>query len=173
MKVSCLKIKITCIISDLESNFGIFRKINRSISNYENKYPNLISKDSPSQRVGFQPLKEFGNEKHKIPMLSLSNVFTEDELYNYFEKQKKIFDLSLESESFTVEPKLDGLAINLQYVDCYLDKALTRGDGFTGEDVTQNVKTISSIPLKLRGKLIPDFIEVRGEIFILLSLIHI
>ena len=73
----------------------------------------------------------------------------------------------MESESFTVEPKLDGLAINLQYVDGYLDKALTRGDGFTGEDVTQNVKTISSIPLKLRGKLIPDFIEVRGEIFIL------
>ena len=100
-------------------------------------------------------------------MLSLSNLFSEDELYNYFEKQKKIFDLSLESESFTVEPKLDGLAINLQYVDGYLDKALTRGDGFTGEDVTQNVKTISSIPLKLRGKLIPDFIEVRGEIFIL------
>ena len=139
----------------------------RELLNYENKYPNLISKDSPSQRVGFQPLKEFGNEKHKIPMLSLSNVFTEDELFNYFEKQKKIFDFSLESESFTVEPKLDGLAINLQYVDGYLDKALTRGDGFTGEDVTQNVKTISSIPLKLRGKLIPDFIEVRGEIFIL------
>lgn len=130
----------------------------------EQEHPALITPDSPTQRVGEQPLKSFSQVTHRVPMLSLDNVFSEDELKAFF---KRIHDrLERDDElEFNAEPKLDGLAVSLVYEIGLFIQAATRGDGATGEDVTQNVKTIHSVPLRLTGKGYPGLLEVRGEIF--------
>lgn len=141
-----------------------YDRLYRELQQLEQKYPDLISPDSPTQRVGERPLESFSQLTHRIPMLSLDNVFSKDELEAFF---KRIHDrLELEDElEFNAEPKLDGLAVSLIYENGLLEQAATRGDGTTGEDVTLNVRTIHAVPLRLSGKGYPDLLEVRGEIY--------
>ena len=119
----------------------------RKLEELEKQYPELITEDSPTQRVGMLSNSAFNQVSHKKQMLSLSNVFHEDELAA-FDKRIKT-DLGVESINYAVEPKFDGLAIALIYEGGFFSLGATRGDGFTGEDVTHNLKTIKSIPLKL------------------------
>ena len=141
-----------------------YDRLYRELQQLEKQHPELITPDSPTQRVGEQPLKSFSQVTHRIPMLSLDNVFSEDELAAF---ARRIHDrLGREEElDFNAEPKLDGLAVALVYEHGLFVQAATRGDGTTGEDVTRNVKTIHSVPLRLTGKGYPDLLEVRGEVF--------
>jgi len=131
----------------------------------EKLFPELLTKDSPTQRVGGQALTSFSQIQHKIPMLSLDNVFDEDSLKAF---DKRIKDrINLDSKAlikYSCEPKLDGLAVSLRYESGILVSASTRGDGQIGEDITNNARTIGSIPLKLLGKKYPAVLEVRGEV---------
>ena len=129
----------------------------------EHEYPELVTRDSPTQRVGEQPLSEFPEVTHEIPMLSLDNAFNNEDLEAF---DKRVRDrLELAEVNYTAEVKLDGLAISLLYRDGKLVRAATRGDGTTGEDVTSNIRTIKSIPLALRTTGFPAGLEVRGEVF--------
>ena len=132
----------------------------------EDLFPDLVTQDSPTQRVGAEPLDKFETVDHKQQMLSLNNVFHLKDLGLYMERIEKKLIIDSKKLQFSVEPKLDGLAINLLYIDGILDIAATRGDGSKGENVTKNIKTIKSIPLKLLGNNIPATIEIRGEVFI-------
>ena len=127
----------------------------------EHKYPELVTQDSPTQRVAERPLSEFSEVTHEIPMLSLDNAFNNEELFAF---DKRIRDrLELAEIHYTAEVKLDGLAISLLYNDGKLVRAATRGDGTTGEDVTSNIRTIKSIPLALRETVFPARLEVREK----------
>ncbi len=146
------------IISDAE-----YDRLFRELQTLETQYPQMISTDSPTQRVGVKPLTEFSEAKHLIPMLSLDNAFSTEDVEQF---ERRVLQ-RLERESlveFVCEPKLDGVAISLIYENGLLVRGATRGDGSTGEDITQNVRTISTIPLKLHAKNPPDLLEVRGEI---------
>ena len=141
-----------------------YDRLFRQLQQLETDYPELKTADSPTQRVGAAPLTVFSEIKHVIPMLSLSNAFSEEELIAF---DKRIHD-RLENDQpieYACEPKLDGLAISLVYENGLLVRAATRGDGFTGENVTQNIKTIKKIPLKLKEKDYPEILEVRGEVY--------
>ncbi len=143
-----------------------FDKLFRELQSLEQRYPDLITPDSPTQRVGAEPLKEFGEVQHQIPMLSLGNAMDEEEVHNFGRRVAEFLKESdIEHIEYTAEPKLDGLAISIVYENGHLVQAATRGDGFTGEDVTQNVRTIKSVPLKLVGKNYPRLLEVRGEVY--------
>ena len=130
----------------------------------EKKHPKLITYDSPTQRVGSKPLTAFDQIQHQIPMLSLDNVFSEEALLSFYQRLQDRLNNEDEIE-LIAEPKLDGLAISLRYEKGELIYAATRGDGSTGENVTQNVRTMQSVPLRLLGKKFPDVLEVRGEVF--------
>ena len=130
----------------------------------EAEHPELVSADSPTQRVGAKPLSAFGEVKHEVPMLSLDNAFDDDEVGEFDRRVRE--KLEIEAVDYTAEPKLDGLAVSLLYEDGVLVRGATRGDGSSGEDITQNVRTIQSIPLKLLGRGYPKRLEVRGEVFI-------
>jgi len=132
----------------------------------EAEHPSLISQDSPSQRVGSAPLKKFNTVNHKIQMLSLNNVFDISDLKLYMERIEKKINIPYCDIKFSSELKLDGLAINLLYKKGILVIAATRGDGLTGENVTENIRTIKTIPLRLQGSNYPESIEIRGEVFI-------
>jgi DNA ligase (NAD+) len=135
----------------------------RQLQELERHYPELITPDSPTQRVGGTPRRELGAVRHAIPMLSLDNAFTEDEVREF---DRRIRDrLKLARVRYTAEPKLDGLAVSLIYEAGILVCAATRGDGRTGEDVTPNVRTIRSVPLRLLGGDYPQLLEVRGEVY--------
>ena len=150
------------IISD--EDFDILKK---KILEIENKYKILKNEFSPSVSVGFKPSKNFKKVKHKVPMLSLGNAFNEEDLKNF---EKKIINfLSLKEMdiiSYSAEPKIDGISASLIYTNGRFIKGLSRGDGIEGEDITQNLKTISDIPLKVATKNFPDEIDIRGEVFI-------
>ncbi len=141
-----------------------YDRLYRQLQALEAQAPELITVDSPTQRVGDKPLEGFTQIKHEIPMLSLDNVFNEDELNEFNKRILQRLD-SEEDILFAAEPKLDGLAISLLYEDGLLVRAGTRGDGSTGENVTQNIRTIHSIPLRLLGDNIPRLLDVRGEVF--------
>ena len=130
----------------------------------ESQYPELITPDSPTQRVGAAPLSAFATVQHEMPMLSLDNAFSDDELINF---NRRIQDRLKHTDhiEFACEVKLDGIAVSLLYRDGILVRGATRGDGARGEDITQNVRTIDSIPLRLRGTGFPAVLEVRGEIY--------
>lgn len=147
------------VIADVE-----YDKLMQELIKLENQYPELSIKNSPTKRVGAAPLEYFEPATHRVPMLSLGNVFSADEL-DAFVKRTKSKDQFSQSIQFVCEPKLDGLAISLLYEDGRLVRAATRGDGKTGEDVTANVRTIRQVPLRLRGDNTPKRLEVRGEIF--------
>ena len=146
------------LISDAEYD-ALFQELLQ----IENNNPDLITQDSPSQRVGASPVASLKSVEHKVPMLSLGNAFSSDDFYDFDEKIREKTGLSV--VEYSCEPKLDGLAINLLYKDGLLVKAATRGDGRVGEDVTHNVKTIRDVPLMLSGNGFPDEFEVRGEVY--------
>jgi len=143
-----------------------YDRLFRRLVELEGKYPELVSPDSPTQRVGAAPLEEFGSVRHMFPMLSLNNAFEAAELREFDRRVKTFADLPQdEVVTYVAELKIDGLATCLRYEDGLLASAATRGDGMVGEDVTQNVKTIKTIPLRwLRGAL-PGTVEVRGEVY--------
>ncbi len=123
--------------------------------------PDLITPDSPTQRVGGQPLENFKKVIHVVPMLSLENIFSEEELFSF---DKRVREIVGDSVEYVVEKKIDGLSVSLEYENGIFIRGSTRGDGFVGEDVTANLKTIRSIPLILKERIL--FLEVRGEVFI-------
>lgn len=136
----------------------------RHLQALEQAHPELVTLDSPTQRVGASPHTAFSSIQHRVPMLSLDNAFSDTEVLAF---EKRIQD-RLQNNTpleFCCEPKLDGLAVNLTYENGLLTHAATRGDGTTGEDITDNIKTIRMVPLRLRGKSTPRFIEARGEVF--------
>ncbi len=135
------------------------------LDSLEKKYPKYLSQDSPTQRVGGKPLSEFGNIQHSFPMLSLANAMDENEINEFGKRIKKFLEINNDIE-YIAEPKLDGLAVELVYEKGQFSHGSTRGDGNIGEDITSNLKTIKAIPLSLQGSLIPDLLEVRGEVFI-------
>ena len=151
------------IISDIE-----YDTLLRELDTLETKRPDLITTDSPTQRVGAAPLAAFTSVEHSIPMLSLENAMNSDELIAYYDRTKKGLG-EIGDIQFAAEPKLDGIGVELIYQDGSLIRGLTRGDGTMGEDITQNIKTIRSIPLALRNdkRNFPNLLEVRGEVFML------
>lgn len=131
----------------------------------EQAHPELVTADSPSQRVGGAPLGEFSQVQHELPMLSLDNAFSREDMEAFYRRLCERLGGPAEPLELACEPKLDGIAVSLLYVDGKLVRGATRGDGRTGEDITQNVRTIASIPLRLRGSGYPPRLEVRGEIY--------
>lgn len=150
------------IISD-----GEYDKLLKELELIENKYPEYIIPESPTQRIGAQPIDSFGTVRHRITMMSLANAMSEDELKAFDERLKKKLN-SPEEIEYVIEPKLDGLAVELIYENGIFVNGSTRGDGNTGEEITSNLKTINSIPLILRDDIVPlpGLVEVRGEVFI-------
>jgi DNA ligase (NAD+) len=145
-----------------------YDKLMRKLIELEKKHPELITHDSPTQRVGGQTLKEFRQIKHKKPMLSLANTYTKEEILDF---DKKIADVIDEPYEFVTELKFDGVSLGLVYENAVLKYGVTRGDGFNGDNITQNIKTIKTIPLrandvKYQGKKLMNF-EVRGEVYML------
>ncbi|WP_425220752.1 NAD-dependent DNA ligase LigA [Pseudomonas sp.] len=139
----------------------------------EAEHPDLITPDSPTQRVGGAPASGFGEVKHEVPMLSLGNAFAEQDMLDFDRRVREGLDLPAgdlfgggAEVEYCCEPKLDGLAVSLLYENGVLVRGATRGDGATGEDISTNVRTIRNIPLKLRGEGWPAVLEVRGEVFI-------
>ena len=139
----------------------------RELESLEKDNPELIQSSSPTQRVGHPIKSGFQNYNHSIPMLSLSNAINEQEIYDFNQRINKW--LEQKSTSYIAEPKIDGLGVSLIYENGNLVRALTRGDGYTGEDITHNIKTINAVPMVLRGSNHPNFLEIRGEIFMLKS----
>ena len=131
----------------------------------ESAHPELITADSPTQRVGAKPLSGFAQIRHEIPMLSLDNAFSDDEFYAFVKRIEDRLIRLPEPLTFCCEPKLDGLAVSILYVNGVLTQAATRGDGTTGEDITANIRTIRNIPLQLLMDNPPVRLEVRGEVF--------
>jgi DNA ligase (NAD+) len=150
-------------ITDIE-----YDNLFRSLIDFENKNPSFVTSDSPTQRVGITPSSGFTTYTHKKQMLSLSNVFSKDELDEFFVRLKKRLP-DINEFDILCEPKMDGAAVSLIYKDGILVKGVTRGDGSIGEDITSNIKTIKTIPQKtlLTNKLTtPNYLEIRGEVFI-------
>lgn len=154
------------ILDDPTISDGEFDILLNELEKLENINPDLITLDSPTQRVGSTPIAEFGTIDHRIPMLSLANAMNEDELVAFDKRMQK--GLNHEFIEYMAEPKLDGLGVELVYEDGLFVYGSTRGDGFTGEDITHNLKTIRGVPLSLRTQEIahPSLLEVRGEVFI-------
>jgi len=143
-----------------------YDRLYHELLDLEKEYPDLITPDSPSQRVGGEPLKAFKPVQHIRPMLSLDNTYSQEELREFVNRVQRI--LPKEKLDWVVEPKVDGVAINLRYEKGVFTCGATRGDGTTGDDITSNLKTIRSIPQRLRaaGQSAPDLLEVRGEVFL-------
>lgn len=146
------------VVSDAE-----YDRMFRELQALEAEYPELVTQDSPTQRVGAQPSKAFGQVAHQIPMLSLDNALSEEELTDFDRRVRE--RLQLEQVVYAAEPKLDGLAVSLRYERGVLVTGATRGDGTRGENITHNVRTIGSIPLRLLGSEAPAVLEVRGEVY--------
>ncbi len=152
--------KSTPIITDAQ-----FDKLKKEIVSLEKKYYFLKSKNSPNLNVGYKPTKSFEKYEHKVPMLSLANAFNKDDLINF---EKKIFNYLNKNFkiNYSVEPKIDGISASLTYINKKLVYGVSRGDGKTGEIITENLKTIKDIPLEINNKDFPNNIEIRGEVFI-------
>ena len=144
-----------------------YDKLKKEILDYENKYEFLDNKLSPSKTVGFKPSKVFKKVKHKVPMLSLSNAFDEQDLVNFEKKIKNYLDLKNDYQiEYSTEPKIDGISASLNYINGKLVQGLSRGDGNEGEDITNNLLTIKDIPKEINSKDFPKEIDIRGEVFI-------
>lgn len=141
-----------------------YDRVFQELLNLETQFPHFITPDSPTQRVGGVPLESFSKITHQLPMLSLNNGFNEEDIDDFDRRARE--KLNVETIDYTAEPKIDGLAVSIRYEQGFLIQAATRGDGSVGEDITQNVRTIKCIPLKLlKNKNIPEILEIRGEIF--------
>jgi len=152
------------VLDDPEISDSQYDKLYKELLGLETEYPDLITIDSPTQRVGDKPLDGFNQIQHQLPMLSLDNVFSEEDLIAFNKRCHNRLDSTAIIE-YSAEPKLDGLAISIRYENGLLKQAATRGDGRTGEDVTLNIRTLNSVPLKLLGSDYPSILEVRGEVF--------
>jgi len=146
------------VISDRE-----YDRIYKQLVDLEAQFPDLLTIDSPTQRVGGKPLQAFGQIQHRAPMLSLDNTYSEEEVVNFYKRLTRL--LPDEKIPVVIEPKVDGVAVSVMYEKGRLKYAATRGDGLVGDDITQNVKTIRSVPHQLRGDA-PDIFEVRGEAYL-------
>ena len=146
------------IISDRE-----YDRLYKDLVDLESQFPDLLTPDSPTQRVGGKPLEAFAQIQHRAPMLSLDNTYSEDEVANFYKRITRL--LPNEKIPVVIEPKVDGVAVSVMYEKGRLKYAATRGDGLVGDDITQNVKTIRSVPRQLRGNA-PDVFEVRGEAYL-------
>ena len=142
-----------------------YDRLLRELQRLEAEYPDLVTPDSPTQRVGAEPVKAFGEVRHEVPMLSLDNAFSDEEVADFDRRVRERLGTD-GPVSYAAEPKLDGLAVSILYEDGVLVRGATRGDGATGENVTQNVRTIQSVPLRLLGRGWPKRLEVRGEVII-------
>ena len=140
-----------------------YDRLLRELQSLESQYPELITAQSPTQRVGAVPVEAFGEVVHTVPMLSLANAFEDQELNDFHRRVCERLDV--EEVEYAAEPKLDGLAASIRYEDGLMVSGATRGDGTRGEDVTQNIRTIKAVPLHLRGDNFPRVLEVRGEVF--------
>src|SRR5947199_7095915 len=145
-----------------DADYDALRRRNDAI---EARFPHLVRADSPSRRVGAAPAQKFAKVRHAVPMLSLGNAFSDDEVIEFVERVRRFLRLPQDEKIvFTAEPKIDGLSCTLRYEHGRLTRGATRGDGTEGEDVTPNVRTLADIPKELRGKA-PATCEVRGEVY--------
>lgn len=159
-------------VSDAE-----YDRLMRELKELERRFPALVYPNSPTQRIGSAPLEAFGEFNHDPPMRSLENAIAEAEVYDFQERARRFlrqtYDRDIEKFPWVVEPKLDGLAVELVFLDGWFESGGTRGDGFRGEDITQNLRTIRNIPLRLRsskgGPKVPTFLSVRGEVYLKLE----
>jgi DNA ligase (NAD+) len=149
-------------ISDAE-----YDALRRRLQELEAAHPELVRADSPSKKVGAEPVATFGKIRHDVPMLSLGNAFDEQDVVDFVDRVRRFLNLTqTDALAITAEPKIDGLSISIRYEGGHLVQAATRGDGMEGENVTANVRTISEIPHALKGKGVPDVIDIRGEIYL-------
>jgi len=155
------------VLDDPEISDAEYDRLFRELEALEAQHPELITPDSPTQRVGAKPAESFETYRHTLPMLSLDNALNEEEFLAFDERTKRALGTTAVLE-YVCEPKLDGLAVELVYTNGTLTAGATRGDGFVGENVTQNIKTVKSIPLKLlpHKNVIPNRLEVRGEVIL-------
>jgi DNA ligase (NAD+) len=151
------------VLSDPSVPDSEYDRLMRELRALEAAHPELVDAESPTQRVSGTAAAEFGTVQHSVPMLSLENAFTDEDIVNFDRRARERLHAS-SNIAYSAEPKLDGLAISVLYVDGVFHRAATRGDGVTGEDVTANVRTIRSVPPRLRGKP-PKVLDVRGEVF--------
>jgi DNA ligase (NAD+) len=155
------------VLDDPEVSDAQYDRLMNELKALEEQYPDLITRDSPTQRVGATPVSELDEVVHTTPMLSLDNAFTEEDLLAFDRRVHERLETQQEID-FSAEPKLDGLAVSFRYERGKLRQAATRGDGFRGEDVTHNIRTIKAVPIELRGNA-PELLEVRGEVFMTLA----
>jgi len=149
------------VISDAQ-----YDALRQRLEAIEARFPEIIAPDSPSQRVGAAPSEKFAKVRHRVPMLSLGNAFADEEITDFVDRIRRFLGLDKDADiAFTAEPKLDGLSMSLVYEHGGLAFAATRGDGYEGEDVTANIRTVKSIPARVRAKSFPARFEVRGEVF--------
>src|SRR5207237_2171370 len=146
------------VISDRE-----YDRLYRELLDLEARFPQLVAPDSPTQRVGGKPLQAFAQIEHRLPMLSLDNTYSEDEVANFYKRITRL--LPDDKIPVVIEPKVDGVAVSVMYENGKLKYAATRGDGVVGDDITQNIRTIKSVPHQLRGAA-PNVFEVRGEAYL-------
>src|SRR5919201_6690632 len=145
-------------ISDRE-----YDRLYKELVDLEAKFPEFVTPNSPTQRVGGKPLQAFAQIQHRVPMLSLDNTYSEEEVTNFYKRITRL--LPDEKIPVVVEPKVDGVAVSVMYENGRLKYAATRGDGIVGDDITQDIKTIKSVPHQLRGSA-PKIFEVRGEAYL-------
>jgi DNA ligase (NAD+) len=148
-----------------DADYDVLRQ---RVNAIEAKFPELVTSESPSQKVGAQPSGRFSKVRHAVPMLSLGNAFSDEDVTDFVDRIRRFLKLDAdETPAIVAEPKIDGLSLSLRYEDGELVRAATRGDGFEGEDVTANVRTITDIPHRLKGRNNPAISEVRGEVYML------
>ncbi|MFL5038530.1 MAG: NAD-dependent DNA ligase LigA, partial [Xanthobacteraceae bacterium] len=146
-----------------DADYDALRQRNSEI---EAHFSELIRSDSPSQRVGVAPARGFAKVRHALPMLSLDNAFSDDDVRDFVARIRRFLGLAHDEPIvFTAEPKIDGLSLSIRYEQGRLTSAATRGDGTVGEDVTANVRTLADVPSELRGKAVPAVCEIRGEVY--------
>src|SRR6185295_7512854 len=153
------------VLDDPEIPDAEYDRLLVQLRELENEHPSLVIPESPTQRVGGAPVAAFSQVRHRIPMLSLENAFAREDVVAFDRRVRERLETEREIR-YSCEPKLDGLAVSLTYRKGSLEIASTRGDGSVGEDVTHNIRTIQTVPLRLSGKSFPDVLEVRGEVFI-------
>ena len=154
------------VLDDPDVPDAEYDRLMRELQDLETEYPELVVAESPTQRVGAEPIKGFGTVQHQLPMLSLDNAFEEAELRDFHRRVTERLELEIDAHlQYAAEPKLDGAAVSLLYEDGILVRGATRGDGTRGEEITHNVRTIDAVPLRLRGTGYPKRLEVRGEVF--------
>ncbi len=144
-----------------------YDELRRRVEAIEARFPDLATPESPTQKIGAAPARGFGKVRHAVPMLSLGNAFSDDEVREFVERVRRFLRLNDGFPDIVAEPKIDGLSLSLRYEGGELVRAATRGDGFTGEDVTANVRTIKDVPNRLKARKIPPACELRGEVYML------